>query len=396
MRKAQLFSEDIIFAMILVLFVFSLWLMLRNRVTSMISTSEDKRQIDEAASNALSQLLESGGVPTNWNTLNPANDTNIGSIGLVSDRNVLDTGKVAKFMRLAGGHRTTSSLLALWHFDEGSGTTIYDSSGNGNTGTFVGVIYWVTGEFGNAVQFTAGQYINVSSPNSLNISGPLTVELWFTRPALVADDKWILNKANSLTDNDSNYEVWVDSSSKIHAGIGNGTTSQNVTSTSVTQVNTWYHVAFTADGTTLKLYINGVLENSSSQTMTPVPNNQQLLIGARKTNYAAYFFNGTIDEVAVYSRAKSADEIASDYTDEIASESDYTSVKRLLALDRESYRFNFTVSYLNGTSVYALNYTPSTTSYNASYAMTNTTVSIDRFALLNNSLVKVTLGVWIE
>ncbi|NYZ79111.1 hypothetical protein H0N99_03095 [Candidatus Micrarchaeota archaeon] len=394
MKKAQLFSEDIIFAIVLVIFIFSLWLAMRERVQSMISTSEDKREIDEAASNAMSQLVESDGVPPNWNTLTTINETTVGSIGLANGRNVLDSGKVTKFMRLLGGHANASTLSALWHFDEGSGTTIYDSSGNGNTGTFAGMINWVTGKFGNAVQFTGGQYIGVSSSNSLNISGPLTVELWFTRPALSVLDTWMLNKANSDSDKDSNYEIWVDSSSKIRAGIGNGTTYQNVTSASATQLNTWYHVAFTADGTTLKLYINGLLDGSVVQSVTPTPNSQQLLIGLRSINLQ-YSFIGTIDEVAIYSRAKSASEIAADYTDAIASDSDYTAMAKFLGLNRQSYGFNFTITSLSGNTLYSANYTASATSYNASYAAVNTTASIERFALLNNSLVKLTLGVWI-
>jgi hypothetical protein len=395
MRKAQLFSQDIIFAIVLVLFAFSVWLILRERVLSMISTSEDKRQIDEAAANAMGQLLESGGIPTNWNALYPINETSIGSIGLVSDRNVLDSGKVSRFIRLAGGH-STSSLAGLWHFDEGSGTAVSDASGNGNNGSDSSAS-WVSGRFGSGLWFSFGvvHQVVVNDSDSLDMSSNFTVELWFNQP-VAGPYEWLLNKGDGQNQQYTNYELYLSTPPYLYASIGNNTVYQSIGSTSIIQANTWYHVAFTADGTTLKLYINGVLENSTSQTITPAPNSGSLIIGSRASHGLLNRFNGTIDEVAIYSRAKSADEIAADYTDEIATESDYISVKRLLGLDRESYRFNLTISSLAGNILYSLNYTPSTTAYNASYAMVNTTASIDRFALLNNSLVKVTMGVWIE
>src|SRR5262249_40929284 len=47
----------------------------------------------------------------------------------------------------------TSDLVAYWKFDEGSGTTTADSSGNGNTGTLMNGVQWVTGITGNALYF---------------------------------------------------------------------------------------------------------------------------------------------------------------------------------------------------------------------------------------------------
>jgi hypothetical protein len=396
MKKAQLFTQDILFALVIVIFVFSLWLILRDRVLTMISTSEDKRQIDEAASNALSQLVESAGVPSNWNTLYPGNETTIGSLGLMSDRNVLDSAKLSRFVRLAGGH--SSSLAALWRFDEGSGTTVYDSSGNGNTGTFNNNPAWVPGRFGEGLQFHWGstEHVAVNDSKTLDITGNLTIEFWYKQSVILYVSQWFLNKENSGTMTNSNYMAYLDGNNYLICLIANGTSSLSVTSTAAMQANLWYHIACTADGSNLKLYINGVLDNYTNQSITPVANSYPLLIGAKYTGDVLDRFNGTIDEVAIYSRAKSAAEIAADYTDEIPSEQDYTSVKMLLGLERASYNFNFSVSYLNGTSIYALNYAPSTSSYNASYAITNTTASIDRFALLNNSLVKLTIGVWIE
>jgi len=215
----------------------------------------------------------------------------------------------------AGGPpNVDSSTRGMWHFDESSGMTASDSSGNGNTGLYTGTPHWVGGKFNGGLQFT-GDYesMDVNDSNSLDISGSLTVELWFKKFSGTGVYAWLVNKCNySGTYTTTNYAVWIDGpSNKLRAGIANGTVAQNVTSTSAVQPNTSYHVAFTADGTTLKLYINGVLDNSSSQSMNPGPNNNNLTFGALYRQ-GGFYFNGTIDEVAIYSRAKSAEEIAAD------------------------------------------------------------------------------------
>jgi hypothetical protein len=116
MKRGQLFSQDIMFAIVLMLFTFSLWLTLRQRVLNVILTSDDRRQLDEAASSAMCQLLESSGMPTNWESLSVINETtinSINSIGLVSNRNNLDTGKITAFTNTADNYTTIKKLLGL-------------------------------------------------------------------------------------------------------------------------------------------------------------------------------------------------------------------------------------------------------------------------------------------
>ncbi len=215
----------------------------------------------------------------------------------------------------AGGPPNVDSATAgLWHFDEGSGTTVADSSGNGNTATFFGTPQWTTGRFGTGLQIAGyGSYsgVNISDSTSLDITGNLTVELWFNKPVVISISEYLLQKGTN-SDSTTNYEIWRNmTDNKIYGTISNGSIYQSVSSITVVQPNTWYHVAFTENGTNLTLYINGVLENSTSQTILPASNAYSLNIGGRTPNNPSNF-NGTIDEVAIYSRAKSASEIAAD------------------------------------------------------------------------------------
>lgn len=56
--------------------------------------------------------------------------------------------------------KVEQSLVAFWRFDEGSGTTVYDSSGNENDGTIYGA-KWVDGVSGKAVSFDGKDYIEI-------------------------------------------------------------------------------------------------------------------------------------------------------------------------------------------------------------------------------------------
>src|SRR4030095_10266109 len=68
-------------------------------------------------------------------------------------------------------------LVAYWKFDEGSGTTVSDSSGNGNTGTLVNGPLWTAGRVGNALFFD-GIDDNITVPGFLDLSSSFTLSAW--------------------------------------------------------------------------------------------------------------------------------------------------------------------------------------------------------------------------
>ncbi|MFV1982501.1 MAG: hypothetical protein ACC657_03095, partial [Thiohalomonadales bacterium] len=69
---------------------------------------------------------------------------------------------------------------AYWNFDEGTGTTIVDGSGNGNDGTFVNEPTWYTaGRHGGAIDFDGGNdYITVPDSIGVNPTAAISVEAW--------------------------------------------------------------------------------------------------------------------------------------------------------------------------------------------------------------------------
>jgi len=68
-------------------------------------------------------------------------------------------------------------LVAEWHFDEGSGSVLEDSSGNGNDGVIYGAT-WVEGKYGKALSFDGvDDYVDFGNDASLNVEC-ITLEAW--------------------------------------------------------------------------------------------------------------------------------------------------------------------------------------------------------------------------
>lgn len=76
-----------------------------------------------------------------------------------------------------------------------------------------------------------------------------------------------------------------------------------ISNTSLAQ-NTWYHIAFTFDGTTLKIYINGVLDNSSTTSATSMPSTQYKI-----GNWNGEWSNGRQSDTRIWDYARSAQQI---------------------------------------------------------------------------------------
>ncbi|MCX6776893.1 MAG: LamG domain-containing protein [Candidatus Micrarchaeota archaeon] len=203
-----------------------------------------------------------------------------------------------------------SNLSAVWHFDEGNGTNFSDSSGNGNTGNDSNANWNSSGLFDSALNFGADyNYVEVPHSSSISPTDAITVEAW-VNPTNFSYWSTVLMKSNSswnegyglahyLGTNDINFFV-------------NSYTENYVSGT--LEMNTWSHIAGTYNGTTINLYINGVLVSSKNYS-TPISytSDYPLLIGMGTGGSGTQLlWNGTIDEVAIYSRAKSAAEIAAD------------------------------------------------------------------------------------
>jgi hypothetical protein len=217
-----------------------------------------------------------------------------------------------------------AGLLGYWSFEEGSGTTTADMSGNGLTGTLSGATLpaWVTpGAVGSgALDFTPiaapnSEKVDIGNPPSLNLTGSyLTLSAW-AFPRSVSDGGRIVTKGGGS--NNRGWSLGVESTGIWRLQIASGVNALTSCSTAngTVALNTWTHIAGVYDGVagTMKLYINGVEATTTLSAAVPAfmsnPVNVGVGIGSRNDGSGITRWNGMLDEVRIYDQALTPNEI---------------------------------------------------------------------------------------
>jgi hypothetical protein len=212
---------------------------------------------------------------------------------VVSDGNLLSAADTVTIVASSGGG-TEPGLVAYYPFNGNAN----DESGNGNHGTVNGATLAADkdGNADSAYSFDGvNDIITVSDSNTLD-TGDFSFSLWIKANG-IGRYEHLLDKYSLST---GFFVVNIDGPWYLHY---NGYV---VGSTSTIDVGNWQHMAGTYDGTTLKIYINGALENSKVPHRPLVNSNDRpLMIGSNGLGN----FNGIMDEVRIYNYALSADEI---------------------------------------------------------------------------------------
>ncbi|MBX4200052.1 PQQ-dependent sugar dehydrogenase [Candidatus Parcubacteria bacterium] len=197
-----------------------------------------------------------------------------------------------------------SNLSLYWTLDQGSGSIATDSTSNANNGTlFVSPVWNTTGKLGGSLTFdTTNDYVSAADSNTLDLTVG-TYSAWVNPSA--AGWGGIIDKGID-SDLANNYAMEINPSRQIQCTISNNTSFNAVTSSAILPLNTWSHVACVWNGTTLKVYVNGIESGSVAETVTPVGNSLPFQIGRWG---ASDYFRGMLDEVRVYNRVLSATDI---------------------------------------------------------------------------------------
>jgi len=206
---------------------------------------------------------------------------------------------------LSIGGNVWADLVGYWKFDEGSGTTAYDSSGNGLDGTLNGDPQWVEGQLGGALDFDGDDAVEIPHNPLLSITDEITITAWtYMRGnasgelAIVSKGGWAANDLPyELTETPGGVIFW-----QFYDDGGRDTCAPDSP-----PVEEWHHLAATYDGQIFKCYIDGELAEEWAYAGTMPENTASVTIGQRSRG--GTYFNGMIDEVAIYDRALSEDEI---------------------------------------------------------------------------------------
>lgn len=203
-----------------------------------------------------------------------------------------------------------SGTVAHWKLDETSGTAAADSAGS-NHGTLVNGPTRVTGKCGKALRFDGyNDYVSISNSACFQVTRALTIAAWVKGETWPNNTSWanvVLRKGDA---NPNNWQlaIW---QGKVALYL-DANDDVGVTGTTTLATNTWYHVAGTWDGSTVRIYVNGVLNNTPvSRTAAISTDTRPVYLGGRSGS--TDILKGTLDDVRFYNKALSAAEITTLY-----------------------------------------------------------------------------------
>lgn len=204
------------------------------------------------------------------------------------------------------------NLAAYWPFDEMSGTSAADVSGNGNNGMHQGTVVISSSVppfpgTGRSLQFSqaGGTFVQVPSSASLQLSGSFTLAAWINVTD-AANQHGILEK---WTDPAGGYFMRLNASEHLGLSVfpGAGGAQGISTTPRVVPLGQWIHVASVYDAGAMRLYVNGVADATTGAGLpAPGVEGNMLRIGR---DYGGNGLQGNIDEPRIYNRGLSAGEI---------------------------------------------------------------------------------------
>ena len=211
------------------------------------------------------------------------------------------------------------TIVGVWLFDEGGGDVAKDASGNRLDGKILGNIKWDKGKFGNALSFPGGEgpknYIEVPEANSQNLAA-FTVVMWLKVKSTGANQRLFSKVDKDDPGNKRNYNLEIN--------FGAGDTGRIAFTNAAVCCKTadgpapitddkWHHVVGTYAKPFLRAYIDGKVGREENFPDPPDIVRGSIFIGARPDGTGT--LNGTMDEVALFNKAMSEDEIKSIITD---------------------------------------------------------------------------------
>ncbi len=262
----------------------------------------------------------------------------------------------------------TPNTVALWHMDEGEGDVIHDASGNGYDGAISGA-RWVKGRIGKALAFDGeDDYVDLDQhAGKLDFYAPATISLWFK------SDEDAIQGSGFLWSLGERVERGIDKHFVINLGETTSALENEQVSIAIQDLShrhvyyaspsrlwiaggpTWHQLTVVVDGSRTRAYFDGEELALTDRYGGSVASNTgkygegltagQVRMGMLHDDHGARnFFKGIIDEVAIYNRALSGEEILVQYSGGMAEKvllADGSRMRgKVESLEGEELRFN--------------------------------------------------------
>jgi hypothetical protein len=200
----------------------------------------------------------------------------------------------------------TTGLFGNWKFDDGSGTTAADSSGNSYTGTLNGTPKWVTGKIGGALRFNGTTDYVQTGTITLN-SDTVTMTAWIKRDGDQTGWSGIIFHRTTSVACGIGFSGFTGATNQLQYTWNNNTAATyNWVSGLTVPNNEWAFVAMTIEPTKATLYLNGWSATNAIAHVTQALTD----INLGRDSQGGRFFRGVIDDARVYSRTLSKAELA--------------------------------------------------------------------------------------
>lgn len=212
-----------------------------------------------------------------------------------------------------------ASLALMMSFDNLSAigensTYAIDASGNGNNGNVLNAVWTESGKYHGAFVFNGVNSSINTTEDALDISpGENFTFMAWIKTGVMANYPRIFSKRGS-SDGAKGYECYVHTTQgSVNCNIDTGPTNPGIPSTKNVTDNQWHHVAVTIAGTTGSIYIDGELNGTNTNDAIDDGYDTDVTLKIGAPYYIGVYFNGAIDEVSIWNKSLSADEIQQHY-----------------------------------------------------------------------------------
>ncbi len=238
-------------------------------------------------------------------------DYNKGSslvLGAAGDNSTYAGGAANQEYCVPGDTATCTAPIARWEFEEGSGTSARDSSGNGYTGTFTNGPRHGPGKYGKGVYLDGtDDYVNVTHNTAFTAGTARTLSIW-VKPE--EDESFLLITKSDASTDAIEWFIDTDQAIQYNHNIGGAWYRSDL---GVVNLGQWNHIVVTAvTSSSIKFYVNGKAAGSNTSGVPAfTTSTTDLRIGSSQRMGTAG--TGTIDDARIYNYERTPAQIAYDY-----------------------------------------------------------------------------------